>query len=133
MPYSQVTSSETTKNILETARPGQNVLKFTTNEQNVEYYVTSVMSNGQAQPAYFSMSPRSLGQLQTAMLLDRDEGFVKYNVEIYVRDKGSNLPRTTKIDVSVTVTMSFHLSHTNIEVSLQHLHICSRHTSSTYE
>mgnify|MGYP001796207515 FL=1 len=99
-----MTSSITTKNILETVRPGHDVLKFTTNEANVEYYVTSVQSNGVEQPAYFKMSASSLGQLQTAMLLDRDAGFVKYNVEIYVRDKSSSLPRTAKIDVSVVLS-----------------------------
>lgn len=77
------------------------MLKFTTNQANVEYYVTSIKSNGVAQPAYFKMSASSLGQLVTAMRLDRDTGFIKYNVEIYVRDKSSSLPRTAKIDVSI--------------------------------
>lgn len=95
----QFTQSVSTKNILETVLPGTDVIKLTANQPNVEYYVTKVTSNGQTQPGLFKMSS-DLGQMKTAMKLDRDQGFVKYAVEVYVRDKDSSTPRTAKTDVS---------------------------------
>jgi len=70
-------------------------------ESNVEYYITRVTSLGQSQPTLFSISPES-GQIQRAMPLDRDQGYVTYIVEIYARDKVSVSPRTAKAYVSTS-------------------------------
>ena len=88
-----------TSNLLESVPPGTDVKQLTSNLQNVEYYVTRVTSLGQAQPGLFKMSS-DLGLMKTAMKLDRDQGYVKYTVEVYVRDKSSGSPRTAKADVS---------------------------------
>ena len=88
-----------TSNLLESVPPGTDVKQLTSNLQNVEYYVTRVTSLGQSQPGLFKMSS-DLGLMKTAMKLDRDQGYVKYTVEVYVRDKSSGSPRTAKADVS---------------------------------
>lgn len=98
----QFTQSSPPKNLLETVPPGTDVVQFTANQGNVEYYVTKVTSLGQVQPGLFKMSSE-LGQMKTAMRLDRDQGFVKYTVEVYVRDKGPGGPRTDKADVSLCI------------------------------
>lgn len=80
---------------------GSNVTSLAVNAQNVEYYVTQVISLGVVQPGFFKMADKS-GQMVTTSKLDRDQGYEKYTVEVYVRDRAaSGAPRTAKIDVSI--------------------------------
>ncbi|XP_067948846.1 protocadherin Fat 4-like [Watersipora subatra] len=94
------TNDVSSNSLLETLPVGSDVIRLSSDANNAEYYVTAVTSEGVSQPGFFKMSN---AQMKTAMPLDRDSGYEKYTVEVYVREKSSVSPNTARTEVEITL------------------------------
>ncbi|XP_062902616.1 protocadherin Fat 4 isoform X2 [Mobula hypostoma] len=68
----------------------------------LEYYIVSVRCGGKSVGRLFTIGQQS-GIIQTAAVLDRERGPNLYLVDVYAVEKSSNLPRTQKAEVEITL------------------------------
>ncbi|XP_072112240.1 protocadherin Fat 4 [Mobula birostris] len=68
----------------------------------LEYYIVSVRCGGKSVGRLFTIGQQS-GIIQTAAVLDREQGPNLYLVDVYAVEKSSNLPRTQKAEVEITL------------------------------
>ncbi|XP_059821083.1 protocadherin Fat 4 [Hypanus sabinus] len=68
----------------------------------LEYYIVSVRCGGKSVGRLFTIGQQS-GIIRTAAVLDREQGPNLYLVDVYAVEKSSNLPRTQKAEVEITL------------------------------
>ncbi|XP_069781342.1 protocadherin Fat 4 isoform X2 [Narcine bancroftii] len=68
----------------------------------LEYYIVSVRCGGKSVGRLFTIGQQS-GIIQTAAVLDREQGPNLYLVDVYAVEKSSDLPRTQKTEVEITL------------------------------
>uniref|UniRef100_A0A8C5TI69 FAT atypical cadherin 4 n=1 Tax=Malurus cyaneus samueli TaxID=2593467 RepID=A0A8C5TI69_9PASS len=79
-------------------------------EAQVEYYIVSVRCDDRSLGRLFTIG-RHTGVIQTAAILDREQGARLYLVDVYAIEKSSVLPRTQRAEVkvySVIISLSFY-------------------------
>lgn len=86
---------------------------------NMEYYITSIVSQGVGQYRYFQIHPTS-GVLSTADELDRETGGEDFTVEVYAVDTGSTTPKTRTTQVSTNIIHILEIYISNI-ISVRYL------------
>ncbi|XP_024906692.1 protocadherin Fat 4 [Pteropus alecto] len=71
-------------------------------EAPVEYYIVSVRCEEKAVGRLFTIG-RQTGIIQTAAILDREQGACLYLVEVYAIEKSAAFPRTQRAEVEITL------------------------------
>uniref|UniRef100_A0A8C2SPN7 Protocadherin Fat 4 n=1 Tax=Coturnix japonica TaxID=93934 RepID=A0A8C2SPN7_COTJA len=71
-------------------------------EAQVEYYIVSVRCEDKSLGRLFTIG-RHTGVIQTAAILDREQGVRLYLVDVYAIEKSSILPRTQRAEVEITL------------------------------
>ncbi|XP_042668130.1 protocadherin Fat 4 [Centrocercus urophasianus] len=71
-------------------------------EAQVEYYIVSVRCEDKSLGRLFTIGRHS-GVIQTAAILDREQGVRLYLVDVYAIEKSSILPRTQRAEVEITL------------------------------
>ncbi|CAN0154844.1 unnamed protein product, partial [Bubo scandiacus] len=71
-------------------------------EAQVEYYIVSVRCEDKSLGRLFTIG-RHTGVIQTAAILDREQGARLYLVDVYAIEKSSVLPRTQRAEVEITL------------------------------
>ncbi|XP_042548928.1 protocadherin Fat 4, partial [Dipodomys spectabilis] len=71
-------------------------------EAPVEYYIVSVRCEEKTVGRLFTIG-RHTGVLQTAAVLDREQGACLYLVDVYAIEKSSAFPRTQRAEVEITL------------------------------
>ncbi|KAL9851842.1 LOW QUALITY PROTEIN: protocadherin Fat 4 [Geothlypis trichas] len=71
-------------------------------EAQVEYYIVSVRCEDRSLGRLFTIG-RHTGVIQTAAILDREQGARLYLVDVYAIEKSSVLPRTQRAEVEITL------------------------------
>uniref|UniRef100_A0A8C5P425 FAT atypical cadherin 4 n=1 Tax=Jaculus jaculus TaxID=51337 RepID=A0A8C5P425_JACJA len=71
-------------------------------EAPVEYYIVSVRCEEKTVGRLFTIGRHS-GIIQTAAILDREQGACLYLVDVYALEKSSVFPRTQKAEVEITL------------------------------
>ncbi|XP_062429972.1 protocadherin Fat 4 [Rhea pennata] len=71
-------------------------------EVQVEYYIVSVRCEDKSLGRLFTIG-RHTGVIQTAAILDREQGARLYLVDVYAIEKSSALPRTQRAEVEITL------------------------------
>jgi protocadherin Fat 4 len=66
----------------------------------VEYYIVSVRCEEKTVGRLFTIG-RQTGMIQTAAILDREQGACLYLVDVYAIEKSSALPRTQRAEVMI--------------------------------
>ena len=66
---------------------------------SIEYRITGITSNGDAQRRYFKIHPTS-GVISTREVLDRENGYEVFELEVFTVEMGSNAPHTRATLVS---------------------------------
>ncbi|XP_064636324.1 cadherin-related tumor suppressor-like [Lineus longissimus] len=69
----------------------------------IQYFITSITSGGIKQPRYFKVNPTN-GIISTAEVLDRETGFEDFLVEVVAVDKRVGTPKTTKVEVHISLS-----------------------------
>ncbi|XP_038648329.1 protocadherin Fat 4 isoform X1 [Scyliorhinus canicula] len=68
----------------------------------LEYYIVSVRCGGKSVGRLFTIGHHN-GVIQTAAVLDREQGPNLYLVDVYAVEKSSSFPRTQKAEVEITL------------------------------
>ncbi|KAM7143149.1 protocadherin Fat 4 [Molossus nigricans] len=71
-------------------------------EASVEYYIVSVRCEEKTVGRLFTIG-RQTGMIQTAAILDREQGACLYLVEVYAIEKSTAFPRTQRAEVEITL------------------------------
>ncbi|XP_019377369.1 PREDICTED: protocadherin Fat 4, partial [Gavialis gangeticus] len=71
-------------------------------EAQVEYYIVSVRCEDKSLGRLFTIG-RHTGVIQTAAILDREQGARLYLVDVYAIEKSAVLPRTQRAEVEITL------------------------------
>ena len=71
-------------------------------EALIEYRITGITSNGVAQRRYFEINPTS-GVITTTEVLDRENGYELFELEMFTVDMGSSTPHTRSTLVSTSL------------------------------
>nr|KAF6400970.1 FAT atypical cadherin 4 [Rousettus aegyptiacus] len=71
-------------------------------EAPVEYYIVSVRCEEKTVGRLFTIG-RQTGVIQTAAILDREQGACLYLVEVYAIEKSAAFPRTQRAEVEITL------------------------------
>ncbi|XP_071411660.1 protocadherin Fat 4-like [Pithys albifrons albifrons] len=71
-------------------------------EAQVEYYIVSVRCEDKSLGRLFTIGRRT-GVIQTAAILDREQGARLYSVDVYAIEKSSVFPRTQRAEVEITL------------------------------
>ncbi|XP_014378445.1 protocadherin Fat 4 [Alligator sinensis] len=71
-------------------------------EAQVEYYIVSVRCEDKSLGRLFTVG-RHTGVIQTAAILDREQGARLYLVDVYAIEKSAVLPRTQRAEVEITL------------------------------
>ena len=69
---------------------------------SIEYRITGITSNGVAQRRYFQVDPTS-GVITTTEVLDRENGYEVFELEVFTVDMGSSKPHTRSTLVSTSL------------------------------